>query len=177
MDKIARVYAEALFQVAREKGKLDAIREQLGQFVDVLQGDRDLQVFFFSPYFSSDEKREGLERAISGADPELINFLELLIDEHRMPVIFRIRTRFDELWAKENKLLEVRLTSAVELDPQIVDRVGAEIERQTGHKIDVESAIDEGILGGLVLRVGNMVLDASLRNKLEKLRKQVAQAA
>ena len=94
-----------------------------------------------------------------------------------MPVIFRIRTRFDELWAKENKLLEVRLTSAVELDPQIVDRVGAEIERQTGHKIDVESAIDEGILGGLVLRVGNMVLDASLRNKLEKLRKQVAQAA
>ena len=117
MDKIARVYAEALFQVAREKGKLDAIREQLGQFADVLAGDRDLQVFFFSPYFSSAEKRDGIERAISGAEPELINFLELLTEKHRMPVIFRIRTRFDELWAKENKLLEVRLTSAVELDP------------------------------------------------------------
>ena len=177
MEEIARVYAEALFQVAREKGKLDAIREQLGQFVDVLQGDRDLQVFFFSPYFSSAEKREGLERAISGADPELINFLELLIESTACRSIFRIRARFDELWAKENKLLEVRLTSAVELDPQIVDRVGAEIERQTGHKIELESAIDEGILGGLVLRVGNMVLDASLRNKLEKLRKEVAQAA
>jgi F0F1-type ATP synthase delta subunit len=55
--------------------------------------------------------------------------------------------------------------------------VGAEIERQTGHKIELESAVDENILGGLVLRVGNMVLDASLRNKLEKLRKEVAQAA
>jgi len=177
MEEIARVYAEALFEVAREKGKLDAIRDQLGQFVDVLAGDRDLQIFFFSPYFSSEEKREGLERAVSGAEPELINFLELLIDKHRMPVIFRLRAKFDELWAEENRLLEVRLTSAVELDPEIVDRVGAEIKRQTGHEIDLESTVDEGILGGLVLRVGNMVLDASLRNKLEKLRKEVAQAA
>jgi F-type H+-transporting ATPase subunit delta len=177
MEEIARVYAEALFEVAKEKGKLDRIRDQLGALVDVLERDRDLQVFFFSPYFSSGEKREGLERAISGAEPELINFLELLIDKHRMPVIFRLRTRFDELWAKENKLLEVTLTSAVELDPEIVNRVGDEIERQTGRKIELESAVDEGIIGGLVLRVGNMVLDASLRNKLEKLRKQVAQTA
>jgi F-type H+-transporting ATPase subunit delta len=177
MEEIARVYAEALFEVAKERGKLDRIRDQLGELVDVLQRNRDLQVFFFSPYFSSGEKREGMERAISGAEPELINFLELLIDKHRMPVIFRLRTRFDELWAEENKLLEVTLTSAVELDPDIVKRVGGEIERQTGRKIELESAVDEGILGGLVLRVGNMVLDASLRNKLEKLRKQVAQVA
>jgi F-type H+-transporting ATPase subunit delta len=177
MEEIARVYAQALFEVAKERGKLDRIRDQLGELVDVLQRDRDLQVFFFSPYFSSGEKREGMERAISGAEPELINFLELLIDKHRMPVIFRLRTRFDELWAEENKLLEVTLTSAVELDPDIVKRVGGEIERQTGRKIELESAVDEGILGGLVLRVGNMVLDASLRNKLEKLRKQVAQVA
>jgi F-type H+-transporting ATPase subunit delta len=177
MEEIARVYARALFEAAREKGELDAIREQLGQFVDVLAGDRDLQVFFFSPYFSSGEKREGVQRAISGAEPELINFLELLIDKHHMPVIFRIRNRLDELWAAENKLLEVTLTSAVKLDPKVVDRVGAEIERQTGHKIELESAVDDEILGGLVLRVGNMVLDASLRNKLEKLRKEVAQAA
>jgi F-type H+-transporting ATPase subunit delta len=177
VEEIARVYAEALFEVAKEKGKLDQIRDQLGELVDVLERNRDLQVFFFSPYYSSGEKREGLECAISGAEPELINFLELLIDKHRMPVIFRLRTRFDELWAEENKLLEVTLTSAVELDPEIVNRVGDEIERQTGHKIELESAVDEGILGGLVLRVGNMVLDASLRNKLEKLRKQVTQVA
>jgi F-type H+-transporting ATPase subunit delta len=177
MEEIARVYAEALFEVAKEKGKLEVIRDQLGKLVDVLERDRDLQVFFFSPYFSSGEKREGLQRAISGAEPELMNFFELLIDKHRMPVIFRLRTRFDELWAEENKLLEVTLTSAVELDPEIVNRVGDQIERQTGRKIELASAVDDGILGGLVLRVGNMVLDASLRNKLEKLRKQVAQAA
>ncbi len=177
MEKIARVYADALFQVAKDRGKLDEIHEQLDQFADALAESRDLQVFFFSPYFSTDEKREGLRKALSGAEPELVRFLELLIDKHRTPVIFRVRKRFDGLWAEENKVLEVRLTSAVDLDRDVVKRVGDEIERQTGRKIDLDAGVDEEILGGLVLRVGNMVLDASLRNKLEKLRKEVAQAA
>jgi F-type H+-transporting ATPase subunit delta len=177
MEEIARVYAEALFEVAKQKGKLDVIREQLAQVADALDRDRELAVFFFSPYFSSAEKRDGIERAIAGAEPELTNFLELLVEKHRMPVIFRIRRRFDELWAEENKRLEVTLTSAVELDPEVVERVGAEIERQTDRTVELHSRVDENVLGGLVLQVGNMVLDASIRNRLEKLRKEVAQAA
>jgi F-type H+-transporting ATPase subunit delta len=177
MEEIARVYAEALFEAARDQDKLDAIHEQLDEVADAVAENRDLQVFLFSPYFSSEEKREGLESAITGADPELTRFLELLIEKHRMPVIFRIRDRFDDLWAEANKRLEVTLTSAVELDPKIVERVGKEIERQTDRTIDLRSEVDEGILGGLRLRVGNMVLDASLRTKLETLRKEVAQAA
>jgi F-type H+-transporting ATPase subunit delta len=177
MEEIARVYAEALFEVAKQKGKLDVIREQLGEVADALDRDRELAVFFFSPYFSSAEKRDGIERAISGAEPELVNFLELLVEKHRMPVIFRIRRRFDELWAEERKRLEVTLTSAVELDPEVVERVGAEIERQTDRTVELHTRVDEDVLGGLVLQVGNMVLDASIRNRLEKLRKEVAQAA
>jgi F-type H+-transporting ATPase subunit delta len=177
VEEIARVYAEALFETAKEKGKLDVIREQLGQVADALDSDRDLAVFFFSPYFSSAEKRDGIARAITEAEPELTNFLELLVEKHRMPVIFRMRRRFDELWAEENKQLDVTLTSAVELDPEIVERVGAEIERQTDRKVKLRSQVDDDLLGGLVLQVGNMVLDASIRNRLERLRKEVAQAA
>jgi F-type H+-transporting ATPase subunit delta len=177
VEEIARIYAQSLFEVARERDKLDAIHEQLGQIADAIAENRDLQVFLFSPYFTSAEKRDGIARAVSGAEPELMNFLELLAEKHRMPVIFRIRERLDELWAKEKGQLEVRLTSAVELDPEIVKRVRSEIERQTGQTIELSSDVDEGIIGGLVLRVGNMVLDASLRSKLERLRKEVAQAA
>jgi F-type H+-transporting ATPase subunit delta len=177
MEEIARVYAEALFQVAKEKGKLDVIREQLAQVADALESDRDLAVFFFSPYFSSAEKRDGIARAIAGAEPELTNFLELLVEKHRMPVIFRMRRRFDEMWAEENRQLDVTLTSAVELDPSIVEHVKAEIERQTDRKVELRSRVDGDLLGGLVLQVGNMVLDASIRNRLERLRKEVAQAA
>jgi ATP synthase F1 delta subunit len=176
MSAAARVYAEALFDVAREKGKLDAIREQLAQFADALDSDRELQVFFFSPYFSSAEKSEGLGRALSGAEPELVNFLELLIEKHRMPAAFRIRREFEEMWKRENRRIDVTVTSAVELDPEVVGKIGEEIERQTGRKVELASRVDDEILGGIVLQVGNMVLDASIRSRLEKLRKSVAQA-
>jgi F-type H+-transporting ATPase subunit delta len=177
MEEIARVYATALFGAAKDKGKLDAIRDQLGQFADALAENREMQLFFFSPYFSSAEKSDGLGKAIAGAEPELVNFLELLIEKHRMPVIFRIRRQYDALWATENKRLGVTVTSAVELDPEVVKRIGAEIEEQTGDTVELQSKVDPDILGGLVLQVGNMVLDTSIRNRLEKLRKSVASAA
>jgi F-type H+-transporting ATPase subunit delta len=177
MEEIARVYAEALFEVATDKGKLDEIHDQLGEVADAVAESRDLQVFLFSPYFSSSEKREGIGKAVSGAEPELVNFLELLAEKHRMPAIFRIRRRYDEMWAKEKRRLEVKLTSAVELPKSTVTQLGKEIEKQTGQTIELESDVDEDILGGIVHQVGNMVLDASVRNKLERLRKEVAKAA
>jgi F-type H+-transporting ATPase subunit delta len=177
MEEIARVYGDALFDVAKESGQLDEVHEQLGEFADALAENRELQIFLFSPYFSSEEKRDGIARVIEGGEEELVNFLELLAEKHRMPAIFRIRGHFDEKWAEENRLLEVRLTSAVPLDEGVVKRVGEEIARKTNKRIDLASEVDESILGGLVLRVGNMVLDASLRAKLERLRKEVASAA
>lgn len=177
MSDAAHVYAEALFEVARDKGKLDAIGADLGQFADAVAASREMQVFLFSPHFTSAEKVAGLRRAVSGADPELVNFLELLVEKHRMTEVFRIRREFDGLWKKENKRIDVTVTSAVELDPAVVARVGEEIERQTGQKVELASRVDGEILGGIVLQVGNMVLDASIRSRLEKLRKSVAQAA
>ena len=177
MEEIARVYAKALFDVAKQRGDLDEVHDQLGEVADALSTNRDLQVFFFSPYFSSEEKRDGISRAISGANPELVNFLELLAEKHRMPALFRIRARFDELWAKENRRLTVTVTSAVELDPSVAEEVGTAIEQQTGQTIELNTVVDDGIIGGLILQVGNMVLDASIHNRLEKLRKEVAQAA
>ena len=67
MEEIARIYAQSLFEVARDNGKLDAIHEQLGQVADTIAENRDLQVFLFSPYFTSAEKRDGIARAVSGA--------------------------------------------------------------------------------------------------------------
>src|SRR5687767_15567671 len=177
MEEIARVYAEALFEAAKEKGDLDQVREEMNEFTGVLEENREMQLFLFSPYFSTAEKREGLEKAVSGASEEFRNFLELLTEKHRTPVLFRIRRAFEELWKHENKRIDVTVTSAVELDPDVVKQVGAEIEKQTGRKVDLKSSVDDSILGGLVLQVGNMVLDASIRNRLEKLRKSVAQAA
>jgi F-type H+-transporting ATPase subunit delta len=177
MADAAHVYAEALFAAGEDKGKIDQLKEQLGQFADAVDGDRDLQIFLFSPYLSSADKVEGLRRAVTGAEPEFTNFLELLVEKGRMPDVFRIRREFDELWKKANRRLDVTVTSAIELDPKVVGKIGEEVERQTGEKVDLSSEVDDGILGGIVLRVGNMVLDASIRARLDKLRKSVASAA
>src|SRR3954451_11063252 len=176
MEEIAAVYARSLFEVASDQDKLDLVRDQLGAFADALDETRELQVFFFSPYFSTEEKQDGLDRAVSGADPIVINFLKLLIENHRMPVVFRVRRAYDELWEEENQLLPVEVTSAVELDEGTVQQIGDRISEQTGRQVDLSSRVEPDILGGIVVRVGNSVLDASVRNRLEQLRKQVARA-
>ncbi len=177
MEEIAEVYARALFEAARDDGVLDRVHEELGQFADALDQDRNLQVFLFSPYFSSEEKKDGIGRIVSDADERLVNFLELLAERHRMPALFRIRRIFDSLWAEENKLLPVTVTSATELDQGLVEEIGKRIEEQTGRRVELSSNVDPDVLGGLMVRVGNMVLDASVRNRLERLRKQVTKAA
>ena len=176
MEEIAAVYSRSLFEAALEQDKTDPVREQLGEFADALNDTRELQVFFFSPYFSTAEKVDGLDRTVSDADPVVVNFLKLLIENHRMPVIFRVRREFDGLWRQENRLLPVQVTSAVALDDNTVKHIGDKIAEQTNRKVDLSSNVDPDILGGIVVRVGNSVLDASIRNRLEKLRKQVARA-
>jgi len=174
MEEIARVYARSLFEVAQERDLLDVIREQLGQFVDALNENRELATFFFSPYFSSKEKKEALQRTLDGAEEIFTSFLELLIEEHRMPAIFRIRERYEALWDEVKRLLPVEITSAVELDEETVGAIGDRIREQTGQSVERSSHVDSAILGGIVLRVGNSILDASIRNRLNQLRKQVA---
>ena len=177
MEEIASVYARSLFEVARDQDKLDVVREQLGQVSDALAADQQLQVFFFSPYFSVTEKAEGLRSAVTDADPVVLNFLELLVEKHRMPALFRIRRSFDRLWQEHNRLLPVQVTSAVELDEATVRQIGDRIAEQTGRRVDLTARVEPDILGGIVVRVGNSVLDASIRHRLEKLRRQVARAA
>jgi ATP synthase F1 delta subunit len=177
MEEIAEVYSRALFDVAKEHDILDDVHDQLGQFADELAKNRDLQVFFFSPYFSSQEKKEGIGKMISGADENFVRFLELLAERHRMPALFRIRRDFDALYAEERKLLPVTVTSAIELDKDIVKDIRKKIEEQTDRKVDLTTKVDPNLLGGLVLRVGNKIMDGSIRARLERLRKQVAKAA
>jgi ATP synthase F1 delta subunit len=177
VEEIAAVYARSLFEVAREQGKLDEVREQLGQIADALDANRDLATFFFSPYFSTQEKQNGLDSLLEGAEPALINFLKLLIENHRMPFIFRVRREYDALWREEHRLLPVQVTSAIELDPKTIEQIGDLIGASASREVQLTASVDPDILGGLILRVGNSILDASVRNRLEQLRKQVVAAA
>jgi ATP synthase F1 delta subunit len=177
MEELAQVYARSLFQAALEQGRIDELREQVGQFADALDQQRELAVFFFSPYFSSEEKQQALSTLLIGADPLLVNFLSLLIENHRMPVIFRIRREYERLWDEENRTLPVEITSAVELDGETTESLGRTISERAGRKVTLAAHVDPDIIGGIIIRVGNSILDASIRNRLEQLRTHVAQGA
>src|SRR4051794_39823198 len=107
MEEIATVYARSLFEAAQENDKLADVRDQLGEIAEAIDGDHDLQVFFFSPSLTPEDKKEGLRKAVSDADELVENFLELLIENHRMPAIFKIRREYEALWDEENQLLPV----------------------------------------------------------------------
>ena len=177
MQEIAEVYARSLFEVAQEHDALDDIHDQLGEFADALDESRELQVFFFSPYFSSEEKKDGIGKMIEGGDEHFVRFLELLAERHRMPALFRIRREFDALWAEERKLLPVTITSAVELDKSTVKRISDEIQDRTGRRIELSTSVDPDVIGGLSMQVGNLIMDATIRARLDRLRKEVAKAA
>ena len=106
-----------------------------------------------------------------------MRFLELLVEKHRMPVLFRIREEYDGLWEEAERRLGVEITSAVELDEATAADVAEQIGKHTGRHVELRRHVDPEIIGGLVLRVGNSILDASVRTRLESLRRQVASAA
>src|SRR4051794_294060 len=176
MEEIAQVYSRALFDVAKEQDALDQIREELAQFADALSDNQELQVFLFSPFFSTEEKKDGLHKILEGADDAFVNFLELLVEKHRMPALFRIRRQYDERWEEENRLLPVQVTSAIELDDETVEQISSRIAEQTDRRIELSTEVNPEILGGIVLRGGNSILDASIRNRLEQVRRQLARA-
>src|SRR3954453_18541101 len=176
MEEIATVYARSLFEVAQKHANPATGARRIGQFADALSDSRELQTFFFSPYFSTDEKKKGLDSALDGADETVSSFLAVLIENHRMPALMRIRRELDAMWRDVNQLLPVQITSAIELDESVAKQIGEEIGRQTGRKVELSSTVDPDVLGGIVVRVGNSSLDASIRTRLERLRKQVARA-
>jgi ATP synthase F1 delta subunit len=94
-----------------------------------------------------------------------------------MPAVFRIRRHFDGLWERENKVLPVQIATAIELDEGVARQLGDKIAETTGQKVQLTARVDPDLLGGIVLRVGNSILDASIRNRLENLRKAVARGA
>lgn len=174
MEEIARVYAGALYEVAAARDDLDRVRDELGQLDDAMADSRDLRIFLTSPYLSTQEKQDGARRAISDADELLVNLLDVLIENHRVAVLPRVRRLVDERWAEEHNQIAVHITSAVELDERRIARLGEEIGQKTGREVQLSSTVDPDIIGGIVLRVGNSILDASVRSRLDTLRRTVA---
>jgi len=168
-----RTYARALFQAAKEHGRLAPVREELGDFVAALDDVPELDAMLRNPQLDPRAKVQMLEDILGGADQLLRNFLLLAVEKHRGGQLREIQREFERLMAEEERRLTVELTTAFELSEDEAQRIVAQIEQASGRPVDATRSVDPDLIGGIVLQAGTLRVDASVRARLERLRREL----
>jgi F-type H+-transporting ATPase subunit delta len=167
------MYARALFEAARDEGRLEPVREELDDFVEAQRQVPELRALLRNPQIDQRAKAAALEELLGGDEQLVRNFLLLLAEKNRGGEVEEIAREFDRLVAREQGILDVELTTAVELSEQEARDVIGQIEQASGRKVEATQRVDPDLIGGLVLQVGSLRLDASVRGRLDRLRQEL----
>jgi F-type H+-transporting ATPase subunit delta len=170
-----RVYARALYAAAKDENRVDAVREELGDFVEAQRQVPELRELLRNPQLDRRVKASALEELLGGEEQLVRNFLLLLAEKNRAGEIAEIAREFERLVAQEAGILDVELTTAVKLSDQEARDVIEQIEKASGRKVEATRSVDPDLIGGIVLQAGSLRLDASVRGRLNRLRQELAQ--
>ncbi|MEP6977854.1 MAG: ATP synthase F1 subunit delta [Thermoleophilia bacterium] len=168
-----RIYARALFDAAKDRDRLARVREDLGDFVAMVDEVPELRALLRDPVLDPKEKADALDSILGGVDELVRNFLLLVAEKNRTGQIEEIAHEFDRLVAAEERRLEVELTTAFELSDQEAKSIVAQIEKASGRQVDATRSVDPELIGGLILQAGSMRVDASVRGRLNRLRQDL----
>lgn len=175
--RIARVYAEALFEAATEAGAVEPVRADLRAFIEALTESPDLRAFFLldEGMPTADKRRVAMELT-EGGDARFRNFLKLVVDKRRELVVEEVGRLYDGLVERAAGVVKVELTTAVPLPDAVGDELKESLETSLGKTVEITYTVDDSIIGGVRLRVGDRVADASLRHKFEQLRSRLVKS-
>jgi F-type H+-transporting ATPase subunit delta len=177
MSVVDRVYARALFEAAQEKGRLEPVRDQLEQVVAAAAEVPELRELLRNPQLDPRARAAAVEDVLAGGDELLRNFLLLLVDKGRIGELEVIAQEFERLVAASEGVLSAELTTAIELSDDDERRLLKQIEDASGRKVEATRRVDPGLIGGIVLQVGSHRLDASVRGRLDRLRRTLVGAS
>jgi F-type H+-transporting ATPase subunit delta len=169
-----RMYARALYEAAKDQKRVEPVREELEDFVQAQREVPELRELLRNPQLDQRVKAAALEELLGGEEELVRNFLLLLAAKGRAGEIEEIAREFERLAAEEEGILDVELTTAVELSDEEAREVIAQIEAASGRKVEATRSVDPGLIGGIVLQAGSMRLDASVRGRLNRLRRELA---
>jgi F-type H+-transporting ATPase subunit delta len=170
-----RIYAGALFDAAKDRGRLARVREDLADFVAMVDEVPELRALLRDPVLDPKEKAEALDSILGGVDELVRNFLLLVAEKNRTAQIEEIAREFDRLVAAEERRLKVDLTTAFELSDKEAKSIVGQIEKASGRQVDATRSVDPDLIGGLILQAGSMRVDASVRGRLNRLRQDLVQ--
>lgn len=176
MSVVDRVYATALFEAALERRKLEPVRDELAQIVAAEAEVPELRELLRNPQVDPRARRAALEDVLADSDELLRNFLLVLADKGRAAQLEEIANEFERLVAKHEGIVHAELTTAVELSDEDAQALLRRIEDASGRKVEATRSVDPGLIGGIVLQVGSRRLDASVRGRLDRLRRELVTA-
>lgn len=176
MSVVDRVYANALFEAARDQNKLEPVGEQLAQLVEAEGKVPELRELLRNPQLDPRARRAALDDVLAGSEDLLRNFLLVLADKGRAGQLEEIAKEFERLVAEHEGIVHAELTTAVELSDDEAGKLLQQIEHASGRKVEASRSVDPDLIGGIVLQVGSHRLDASVRGRLERLRRQLVTA-
>jgi F-type H+-transporting ATPase subunit delta len=167
------MYARALYAAAKDKNRLEAVREELGDFVEAQRQVPELRDLLRNPQLDQRVKASVLEELLGGEEELVRNFLLLLAEKNRAGEAEEIAREFERLVAQAEGILDVQVTTAVELSDEEARDVIEQIERASGRKVEASHSVDPDLIGGIVLQAGSLRLDASVRGRLDRLRREM----
>jgi F-type H+-transporting ATPase subunit delta len=169
-----RVYAEALLEAARDEKRLDQVRQEFDDFAAAVAESDDLRRFLENPQVEARTKRAALDELLEGSSDDLfLNFMRLLLEKDRIAEVADVHEEWTRLLARQERILELELQTAVELSDEEAAKVVGEIEQASGRKVVASRTVDPDLIGGLVVQAGSLRLDASVCGRLEQLRDEL----
>ena len=171
MAAAQRLYARALFEAARDQNRVDDVVTELGDFVEAVRTVPELRSLLENPQLDPAAKRAALTDLLADADPLVRNFLLVMTEKGRAGELEEIARELDDLVAREEGRLNVELTTAFELSDEEAEGIVKQIEQASGRTVEASRSVDPALVGGIVLQAGTFRVDASVRGRLERLRR------
>lgn len=166
---IARPYAQAVFELAKETGQLDKWSESLA-FVSSIVSNADMVVLLGNPKLSSDTKADVMISVCEGkVDASVNNLLRTMSENDRLTVLPAVHSIFEELKAEAEKTVIAEITSALPVDDAQISKLSNALKARLGCDVEVTCSVDESLLGGAIIRAGDMVIDGSVAGQIERL--------
>ena len=173
-NKISLEYAEALFLLACEQGKSEEYLSNLRLVGDTIKGEEEFLLLLRSPNLSEKEKEGIIDDVFGGALlKDTVSFLKLLCQKGRVELLPLCIDDFERLYNEVNRVVVAEVTSAVALTEQEKERLIASLEKKTGHKVELSCRVDAEILGGIIVRTEDAVLDGSLKHKIHSMKEVI----
>jgi F-type H+-transporting ATPase subunit delta len=168
---LVRIYAEALYEMARERDAVDTVRGELEELENLFEQSREFSSFLVSPNVDRKEKKRVVRKALGEAlSPLTLHFLLILVDKNREVLIPHIAEEFNGILDRALNRTDVDVTSAVPLEEDIVTQIRESLARTLEKEVTLRMKVDPSILGGIIVRVEDRVLDGSLLGQFERLR-------